>query len=70
MHSLYEFVDRVFAVLGLNPKEHVDADNSLLRPLDIAQSVGNPEKARRLLGWSACVGFDELVQKLVQGEPV
>ena len=68
MHSLSQFVDRVFAVLGLDPKQYVDTDNSLLRPLDIAQSVGNPEKARRLLGWSARVTFDELVQKLVQGE--
>lgn len=68
MHSLYEFVDRVFAVLGLDPKEHVDADKSLLRPLDIAKSVGSPEKARRLLGWSASVGFDELVTRLVRAE--
>jgi GDPmannose 4,6-dehydratase len=68
MHSLSDFVDRVFAVLGLAAHEHVDADGSLLRPLDISQSVGNPEKAHRLLGWSTRVDFDELVQNLVKGE--
>ena len=68
MHSLSDFVDRVFAVLRLKAHEHVDADGSLLRPLDISRSVGNPEKAHRLLGWSTRVGFDELVQNLVKGE--
>lgn len=68
MHSLSEFVDRVFDVLGLDPKQHVDVDNSLLRPLDIARSVGNPQKARHLIGWSAQVGFNELVRRLIQGE--
>ena len=68
MHSPSKFVDRVFAVLRLKAHEHVDADGSLLRPLDISQSVGNPEKAHRLLGWSTRVDFDELVQNLVKGE--
>jgi len=69
MHSLAQFVDHVFVALGLDAKAYVDADSSLLRPLDIAQSVGNPEKAQQLLGWTARVGFDELVLKLVQSEP-
>jgi len=68
MHSLSQFVDQVFDVLGLAAKEHVDVDRSLLRPLDIAQSVGNPEKARRLLGWSARIGFEQLVTLLIEGE--
>jgi GDPmannose 4,6-dehydratase len=68
MHSLSHFVDEVFGELGLDPKQHVDADSSLMRPLDITQSVGNPDKARRLLGWSARVGFSELVTRLVAGE--
>ena len=68
MHSLSQFVDQVFAVLGLAAKEHVDTDHLLLRPLDIAQSVGNPEKARRRLGWSARVGFEQLVTLLIEGE--
>jgi GDPmannose 4,6-dehydratase len=68
MHSLSQFVDQVFAVLGLAAKEHVDTDRLLLRPLDIAQSVGNPEKARQLLGWSARVGFEQLVTLLIEGE--
>lgn len=68
MHSLSQFVDQVFAVLGLAAKEHVDTDRLLLRPLDIAQSVGNPEKARRRLGWSARVGFEQLVTLLIEGE--
>lgn len=68
MHSLSQFVYKVFALLELEVDEHVDVENSLLRPLDIAQSVGNPEKASRVLGWSARVKFDQLVMQLIEGE--
>jgi GDPmannose 4,6-dehydratase len=46
----------------------VDADESLFRPSDITYSVGNAEKARRLLGWEATVDFDRLISRLVEEE--
>jgi GDPmannose 4,6-dehydratase len=68
MHSLRDFVDKAFAHLGLDSADHVDSDPSLLRPSDIAYSVGYPEKAHRLLGWKAAVDFDSLIEKLVAAE--
>ena len=68
MHSLHEFVEKVFVQLGLKADEHVDSDPALLRPTDIAHSVGDPEKARRILGWKATVGFDGLIGKLISAE--
>lgn len=35
---------------------------------DLKTSSGNPEKAHRVLGWKAEVGFDELISKLVESE--
>lgn len=67
-HSLSEFTADVFAAFGLNWKDHVDIDSTLLRPSDIARSVGDPSKAAAQLGWTASVKFSELVKKLVEAE--
>jgi GDPmannose 4,6-dehydratase len=65
---LEDFVSRAFECVGLDWREHVHQDASLQRPLDLRVSVGNPEKAKRLLGWSAQVRMPELVNRLVEAE--
>ncbi len=67
MHSLKEFVENAFACVGLSAWDHVDVDPSLLRPSDIAVSVGNPEKAKRLLKWEATENLERIIFKLVSG---
>ncbi|MEI7431501.1 MAG: GDP-mannose 4,6-dehydratase [Betaproteobacteria bacterium] len=66
--ALSEFVSLAFSTLGLDWKEFVVSDPSLFRPLDITFSAGNPEKANRLLGWSAPTLLPELVSRLVSAE--
>jgi GDPmannose 4,6-dehydratase len=68
MHSLRDFVDKTFECLGLSAGDHMDSDESLLRPSDITYSVGYAEKAHRLLGWKATVDFDGLISRLVEAE--
>jgi GDPmannose 4,6-dehydratase len=68
LHTLREFVELVFAEIGLDWKRHVIADSKLFRPMDIITSVGNPEKARKVLGWGAKTNFSELVKKLIACE--
>lgn len=67
-HTLEDFVDRVFAGFGLNWCDWVEVDTSLYRPSEIAFSVGNPDKARRVLGWEATHRLDRLVEELVRRE--
>jgi GDPmannose 4,6-dehydratase len=66
--TLEDFVEQAFAAAGLDWRAHVVTDASLLRPLDIMRSVGHPEKARRLLGWTPRVLLPELIIGLVQAE--
>jgi GDPmannose 4,6-dehydratase len=66
MHSLHEYVHKTFLALGLNSSDYVDSDSSLLRPADIALSVGCPEKANRQLKWNALVDFDSMIQCLTK----
>jgi len=67
-HSLSEFTSLTFAEVGLDWKDHVDTDASLLRPSDIARSVGCADKAREKLDWSATVRFREIIKRLVAAE--
>lgn len=63
--SLREFVSQAFAHAGLDWKEHVAVDSRLLRPSDIQRSQGNPEKARRLLGWNATSTMADITRMMV-----
>jgi len=66
LHSVEELVERAFAHVGLDWREHVRVDESLLRgPAELHDLVGDPAKARRELGWEPRVGFDDLVRLLV-----
>jgi GDPmannose 4,6-dehydratase len=67
-HPLEAFVSRVFARLGLDWRRHVDIDPGLMRPSDITYSVGNPAKAKRLLGWEAHTRMPGVVEKLLDAE--
>ena len=44
-HSLEEFVATAFAEVGLNWRDHVDYDSSLVRSSEIMCSLGDPSKA-------------------------
>jgi GDPmannose 4,6-dehydratase len=63
-HSLKEFLEKTFEIVGLNAWDHVDADKSLLRPSDINTRVGDAAKAQKILGWKSKANLIELVKKL------
>ncbi len=68
LHTLEEFVQRAFDYFGLDWRRHVETDPALLRPSDIASSVGNPSKAERLLGWRAATAMPGVVAALCEAE--
>jgi len=52
-NTLESFIAETFSQLGLDWRDHVIADSSLLRPSEIMVSCGNPAKAAQQLGWHA-----------------
>ena len=66
--SLGDFVERVFAELGLESGQHVESDASLFRPSDIERSCGNATKAKEKLGWKADHAFEDIIRLLVRAE--
>jgi GDPmannose 4,6-dehydratase len=68
MHSVREFVEKVFGCLDLDWREHVEVDPRYFRPSEVEALQGNASKARSVLGWEPNVGFDELVQLMVDSD--
>jgi GDPmannose 4,6-dehydratase len=66
--GLKDFVAASFAAFGLDWTRHVRTSGVYLRPTDIQVSCGNPEKARRLLGWEATLHMPQVVERLVAAE--
>ena len=67
-HSLEDFVAKAFAEVGLDWRQHVDHDRSLVRPSDISYSLGDPTRAAHLLGWRPTVPFAEIAARMVRAE--
>jgi len=67
-HSVHEFVEESFKVVGLDWKEYVKSDQRLLRPLDVSHLCGEAKKAETVLGWKAKVSFKKLVEIMVKAD--
>ena len=67
-NTLERFVTEAFAHLGLNWKSHVSINPSLLRPSEIMVSRGNPEKARRDLGWQAAYRMKDVIKEMISAQ--
>jgi GDPmannose 4,6-dehydratase len=66
LHTVQQLVEVAFAHVGLDWREHVRVDESLLRgAAELHDLVGDASKARERLGWAPRVGFDDLVRLLV-----
>jgi len=61
-HTLEEFVAEAFNCVGLDWREHVITDATLLRPSEIMISRANPSKAAERLGWQACYKMLDVVR--------
>ena len=67
-HSVREFVEAAFHHAGLDWREHVRIDARYYRPAEVDFLCADASKARRVLGWEPRVGFDELVQMMVDAD--
>ena len=64
-HSVREFCEVAFGLLDLDWQKYVRHDARYERPAEVDLLIGNPEKARRQLGWEPQVRFKELVKIMV-----
>ncbi len=68
-HSVRDLAKSAFAHVGLDWQEHVRVDSALQRgAAELHRLVGDPSRARERLGWDPEVGFERLVQMLVEAD--
>jgi len=65
-HSVREFCEVAFSLVGLDYRDHVETDPQLFRPAEVEQLIGRPEKARSVLGWCAQTSFNTLVRLMME----
>ncbi len=66
IHTVREFCEEAFKVVGLDWKKYVKVDEKYLRPQETECLCGDSSKAKRLIGWNPKVKFKELVKIMVE----
>ena len=67
-HSVRRLLEVAFSHVGLDYRDHVELDPTLLRPAEVHHLRGNYSKAKLELGWEPTVGFEGLVQMMVDAD--
>jgi len=65
LHTLQDLCDSAYHCVDRDWRESVVSDSTLLRPLETGQTLADPSKARKQLGWEPIVSFDDMVNKMV-----
>ncbi|VTS01541.1 GDP-mannose 4,6-dehydratase [Tuwongella immobilis] len=64
-HPVQELVELAFDTVNLDWRKYVVIDPKLFRPAEVDLLVGDPAKAKNVLGWKPEVSFPELVRRMV-----
>jgi GDPmannose 4,6-dehydratase len=67
-HTVRELVQVAFDHVGLDWQKYTVQDPKFMRPAEVDLLLGNPDKAKRVLGWEPAVSFDELVRMMVDAD--
>jgi GDPmannose 4,6-dehydratase len=68
-NSVRECVQIAFDEAGLgDPEQYVRIDPAFMRPAEVDQLIGNPEKARAQLGWEPRTSFEELIRLMTRAD--
>jgi GDPmannose 4,6-dehydratase len=68
-HSVREFLEEAFKYAGLGDwQQYVEIDPRYFRPAEVDILVGDPTKAKNILGWQPRIKFKELVKIMVDSD--
>ncbi|MBE1496565.1 GDPmannose 4,6-dehydratase [Amycolatopsis lexingtonensis] len=68
MHTVREAAEIAFASVGLDWRDHVVIDPSLVRPAEVEVLCADATRARTELGWKPVVTFEELMRMMVESD--
>jgi GDPmannose 4,6-dehydratase len=67
-HTLQEFMETAFELVGKSWRDCVSIDEQLMRPTDIMRNKVDPSKAASCLGWKAKNSMKQVVSMMVESE--
>jgi GDPmannose 4,6-dehydratase len=68
MHSVREFVDVAFGLVGLDWERYVRIDEGYFRPTEVDELCGDASKAARVLDWRPTITFAGLVRLMLEAD--
>ncbi len=66
LKTVRDLVQAAFDSVDLRWEDYVKSDPSLFTAVESVATCGNPEKARRLLGWTNTVPMEEMISRMVK----
>ncbi|MHC6229958.1 GDP-mannose 4,6-dehydratase [Arthrobacter sp. MMS24-T111] len=68
-HSIRDLLNVAFEAIGIEDWEpYVRQDPRFMRPAEVDLLIGDPSKAKAVLGWKPQVAFQELIQMMVASD--
>jgi GDPmannose 4,6-dehydratase len=67
-HSVRELCELAFDYVGLDYRDYVVQDQRFYRPAEVDSLVADPSKANQELGWKPKIGFENLIQMMVDAD--
>jgi GDPmannose 4,6-dehydratase len=67
-HTVRQFIDQAFAMVGRDWRSHVELDPRYLRPTEVDDLQGDASKAGRDLGWRPRTTFRELIRAMLESD--
>jgi GDPmannose 4,6-dehydratase len=67
-YSVKEYLEKTFEIARLDVDKYVSIDERLFRPEEVPLLLGDPTKAKTVLGWEPKVKFDQLVRMMFEAE--
>ena len=67
-HTVREFCEIAFQHVGLDYQQYVKVDERFVRPAEVDLLLGDPTKAKTVLGWEPKVSFQQLVEMMIDAD--
>jgi len=67
-HTIREFCQECFGLLGLDWEKYVKYDTRYERPSEVELLIGDPAKLKKQIGWEPKVKFKELVRIMTEAD--
>jgi GDPmannose 4,6-dehydratase len=66
--TVRDFCRLAFKHVGLEASDHVEISPALFRPAEVDVLLGDPSKARKVLGWAPRTPLESLVEEMVEAD--